>query len=200
MNNASNTNKIRCAGDPRALAPKTRRADRIGFTLIEVMLAGAILAVGCIGVLGMMLAVINQNNISQRRTEAMYLAEILLERLEIQAVNQPSAYPWATIKNASGQKWTLFAQNNASAICYDAKGHTYADADCNAKTYRAQYMTLASNDAYKDYVRGALRVVWTPPDARGNCAIDSDGKTNDFCDSVSLPFAFRKTAEDETAK
>lgn len=187
MNNASHTNKIRCA--------------RNGFTLIEVMLAGAILAIGCIGVLGMMLAVMNQNNISQRRTEAMYLAEILLEKLEIQANYQPGKYPWATIKEGtSGQSWKLFVQNNASGVCYDAKGQILAEADCNSKTYQAQYMTLASNAAYNDYVRGALRVVWTPPNAGGDCELNADGTANDFCDAVSLPFAFKIVPDAESAQ
>lgn len=164
------------------------------------MLAGAILAIGCIGVLGMMLAVMNQNNISQRRTEAMYLAEILLEKLEIQANYQPGAFPWASIKDAPGQPWKLFVQNNASGKCYDAKGQILAETDCNSKTYQAQYMTLASNDAYKDYVRGALRVVWTPPNAAGDCELKDDGTANNFCDAVSLPFAFKKVPDAESAQ
>ena len=48
-----------------------RAAVRRGFTLIEAMLAGAILAIGCLGVLGILIAVIQQNDVSQRRWFAL---------------------------------------------------------------------------------------------------------------------------------
>ena len=89
-----------------------RAAVRRGFTLIEAMLAGAILAIGCLGVLGILIAVIQQNDVSQRRTEGMYVAELLLNRLETMDATKQTGSPLSDIKSASASRWFALEQNS----------------------------------------------------------------------------------------
>ena len=80
---------------------------RKGFTLIEVMLAAAILGIGALGVLGMLTTVIRQNGVTQDRTAATYLAESVVTRIELGAKLKWSApagntdYPeWGMVRKA----------------------------------------------------------------------------------------------------
>jgi prepilin-type N-terminal cleavage/methylation domain-containing protein len=62
---------------------KDRRSIRLqsGFTLVEVMIALAIFAIGILAVSAMQITAINQNSGSRMQTEATALAEQLIERL-----------------------------------------------------------------------------------------------------------------------
>ena len=99
-----------------------RAAVRRGFTLIEAMLAGAILAIGCLGVLGILIAVIQQNDVSQRRTEGMYVAELLLNRLETMDATKQTGSPLSDIKSASASRWFALEQNSTVGNRYTANG------------------------------------------------------------------------------
>ena len=174
-----------------------RAAVRRGFTLIEAMLAGAILAIGCLGVLGILIAVIQQNDVSQRRTEGMYVAELLLNRLETMAAqNKRDQQPLKRIIEQNGNDW--YPLQSSSVNRYTSNG------DVNGKgDYIAHYMVLSSTSTAGtgatagatintgDYVRGAIRVAWTKPNGSGKCENATNGTKGD-CDSVSLPFVFAK--------
>ena len=60
------------------------RISKKGFTLIEVMVAAAILGIGCLGVLGLMMTAIRHNNESHLRTKAIYIAEAEATRFQIE--------------------------------------------------------------------------------------------------------------------
>ena len=174
-----------------------RAAVRRGFTLIEAMLAGAILAIGCLGVLGILIAVIQQNDVSQRRTEGMYVAELLLNRLETMDATKQTGSPLSDIKSASASRWFALEQNSTVGNRYTANGDVNGSGD-----YIAHYMVLPSSATgttptsssetiqTSQYVRGALRVMWAKPNAQGACNFEADIDSN--CDSVSLPFVFKK--------
>lgn len=180
-----------------------RAAVRRGFTLIEAMLAGAILAIGCLGVLGILIAVIQQNDVSQRRTEGMYVAELLLNRLETMDATKQTGSPLSEIKSASASRWFALEQNSTVGNRYTANGVGNLNG-----TYYAHYMVLPEGTAgagttsgttptsssetiqTSQYVRGALRVMWAKPNAQGACNFEADIDSN--CDSVSLPFVFKK--------
>ena len=51
-----------------------------GFTLLEVLVAGAILSVGLLGVAGMMATAINANNFARKTSTAQLLAEQRIEK------------------------------------------------------------------------------------------------------------------------
>lgn len=162
---------------------------RKGFTLIEVMLAGAILALGCVGVLSMLLTVINQNSVSKQRTEAMYLAEILLERIELQAKlnpqgNDASLAQWHDIHANRSNDWRALAGNNT----FDADGNTFgaaAGGNNNRTAYLAHYKTINHTD--QEFIQGAIRVGWSKPGR--SCTADQIGEWQ--CEFVSLPFVLR---------
>lgn len=161
---------------------------RSGFTLIEAMLAGAILAIGCLGVLSILLAVIQQNAVSQRRTEGMYVAELLLSRLEaLDAQGNRSTPPLSTIIAQDQGAWMPLIEKGQNR--YQADGNV----DANGAFF-AHYMVLVDDAGsvvrYPDFVRGALRVAWTKPRGAQACAFE-DGNLKGNCDSVSLPFVFR---------
>jgi prepilin-type N-terminal cleavage/methylation domain-containing protein len=58
------------------------RISKKGFTLIEVMVAAAILGIGCLGVLGLMMTAIRHNNDSTMRTRATAYAEEVITQFE----------------------------------------------------------------------------------------------------------------------
>ena len=171
-----------------------RAAVRRGFTLIEAMLAGAILAIGCLGVLGILIAVIQQNDVSQRRTEGMYVAELLLNRLETMDATKQTGSPLSDIKSASASRWFALEQNSTVGNRYTANGDVNGSGD-----YIAHYMVLPSSatgttNSVIDsgaFVRGALRVSWRRPTGGGDCTFN-EGTPSENCDSVSLPFVFAR--------
>lgn len=161
---------------------------RKGFTLIEVMLAGAILALGCVGVLSMLLTVINQNSVSKQRTEAMYLAEILLERIELQSKldpqgNNASFTQWRDIRASQSVGWEALPGGT-----FDADGNTFdavAGGNNNRTAYLAHYKTI--NHADQEFIQGAIRVGWSKPGR--SCTAGHIGEWQ--CEFVSLPFVLK---------
>ena len=67
---------------PRILeADRQAQPRQAGFTLIEVMIALSIFAIGILAVSAMQITAINQNSGSRMQTEATAVAEQLMERL-----------------------------------------------------------------------------------------------------------------------
>lgn len=163
---------------------------RKGFTLIEVMLAGSILAIGCLGVLAMLLTVVDHNNVSQHRTDATYLAEMLLDQLEVSVSEKDGLFP---AESNPGQ-WS-------SNLKYYTKTGFFVGSAPDAAppeewVYRVDYYRLPDDSRYPDVYRGALRVSWHTSNRVGVCsptALETRTvKSGTECDSVTLPFAFAK--------
>ena len=83
-----------------------RADDEAGFTLVEVIVALAILALGIGGLIGMISGSLQQTALAARTTEAGTLAQSLLARvgteLPIRAEEQSGEFP-------NGYRWTLKA-------------------------------------------------------------------------------------------
>ena len=150
--------------------------SKTGFTLIEVMVAAAILAVGCLGVLGLILTSIRYNNDSHMRTQATYVAEqevALLHAIGDTSVCESST--WLELTNLT---------YGSEAIPYQPR-----NMDPSFRIYCREYET----DATKDPI--AIRVTWGS--SGGTCALaDADlPKLDTFkdqkglgCDFITLPY------------
>lgn len=177
---------------------------RKGFTLIEVMLAAAILGIGALGVLGMLTTVIRQNGVTQDRTAATYLAESVVTRIELGAKLKWSApagntdYPeWGMVRKAETSPGTWLSATHQ----VDKTGVVSSDAANNR--FRVSYYvlpvpsTLDSIDQNRIYnghsVRGAVRIDWSisgNTQCTGNVGtLDSRTAAGKDCDMVTLPFA-----------
>ena len=184
---------------------------RRGFTMIEVMVAGAILAIGCLGILAMQLTTINYNRQAHMRTQAVTLAEQQLAILEAAATDKnnwtagtgiiaqlkalaPTGKTWMTPTN-----FQVNVNGMKSSDITPANGLPKAD-------FAIGYYVLQDSDVFvanpsggnqPKYIRGAIRVVWNRK-ADGNCltantlsGMDDTGNANfsSNCDFISLPFA-----------
>ncbi len=170
---------------------------RQGFTLIEVMVAAAVLAVGCLGVLGMLMTSINHNREARDSSAAVTIAEQALYDLEIQATD------WETNKNittstlgkvyqASSKtpgQWQLLKVCNINGVPTGKPAH-----DRFAVGY---YMLKPmSKTSSNDHIRGAIRVVWNNTKSSVNCLdasvfakMDKFPTAQRSCGSISIPFA-----------
>lgn len=172
---------------------------KTGFTVIEVMIAGALLAIGCLGVLAMLITVTSQNQVTQDRTDATYIAESIISRLETQAETQkqnqtspPSTptpadnTPLKQLQTAAGNtNWTIAFPYNRQGVFIQNAEHF------NDKQFSVGFKLLPQNNAYdSQYVRGAIRVTWARRGAAPCPAtfevLDTDMNHN--CDMVTLPF------------
>lgn len=90
--NAPTASLSRCSAARSARKAARRRARRRGFTLVEVMVALAVLAIGVTGILGMQNAAIHSNRRAQEVTVATQISRLWLERLRLDATqwNRPS--------------------------------------------------------------------------------------------------------------
>ena len=154
-----------------------------GFTLIEVMVAAAILAIGCLGVLAMMLTTIEFNAVSHDRTNAVFLAEQELSRLEVLAEDLNN---W----DANG----VFEAKVAPAT-----GLSYPS---NYLVAVRQHNPDSGTTPIENSFFGELRVIWSTNGA--TCAGEADtlanfdtlstAKSDDYshCAFVTLPFVLSK--------
>lgn len=171
---------------------------RKGFTVIEAMVASAILAIGALGVLGMLVTSISYNRNTHERMAAITLAEQQLSEVEAYAsIWSTSLVPQkiAMLKGLAPGNWSNRQQFNINGI-------TQANGNAPALNYYVAYQRLAATQAFPDdsYLRGQIRVVW-PKKSGVNCNVDFSNfddlehrmNSNVMdCDFVSLPFAFRR--------
>ena len=109
-------------------------AKNAGFTLLEVMIAAGILAIGCFGILRMLLTAQDNNNISSSRSEAVIIAERYQSAMENEsraAVLQNGTFTLASnnkailtsVTNPSlSNQWVWLGRVNALAINANAAG------------------------------------------------------------------------------
>lgn len=188
---------------------------RKGFTLIEVMVAITVFAVGCVGVLGYLWTSIRQNNINNDRTTALTIAEQQYSELEALAFESlrrsypvPLARPIGILgelqKKGVYNQWFRLTNNHVSI-----NGATALTATNNR--FAIGYLILDPHDCgtvtCNDFIRGAIRVVWGTNgnyrDTNKDCdellksRLAEDTRTlrlaNSTCDYVTVPFAFQWT-------
>ena len=175
---------------------------RRGFTMIEVMVAGAILAIGCLGILAMLITTINYNREAHLRTQAVTLAEQQLAILEAQA-KTPNNWD----NNSNSIIYTLqnnvgsWVQPNNSIINVNGAAQDKVNNNMPPAQFAiAYYVSPANGFDTNQYLRGSLRVIWNRR-AGANCltlnsiqAMETrnNDNFNPDCDFVSIPFALRK--------
>ena len=154
------------------------RMSKKGFTLIEVMVAGAILAIGCLGVLGLMMTAIKYNNNVHMRTTATYIAEQEVALFEsLGHTTKCSAESWVNITNEN-----VFSSGD---LKFAPKGM-----DPDFEIYCRTYRTEASINPI------AIRVTWGT--SGGKCSaitgftvsnLDNFSTSKNIdCDFVTLPY------------
>lgn len=174
---------------------------RRGFTILEVLVASSILAIGSLGVLGMLITTIENNRASRLRTDAIILAEQQLANMEFYGSFKPQdRLAGATTENvlfmaiAQGDfdTWVVWESVNAQGI------HTN---DASQDIYTIGYFRLpGDNDVApaNDFLRGALRITWSQRSDK-SCKtesvfkdLDTEDKRRDlnYCDFITVPFAY----------
>lgn len=154
------------------------RISKKGFTLIEVMVAATILAIGCLGVLGMMMTAIKYNNNVHMRTTATYIAEQEVALFEsIGNTTKCNGDTWVDITNEK-----VFSSGE---LKFAPKGM-----DSDFEIYCRTYTTKALTNPI------AIRVTWGT--SGGKCSTIpnfSVSKLDNFttsknidCDFVTLPY------------
>ena len=194
---------------------------RKGFTILEVMVAAAILAVGTLGVLGMQLSVGEYNRSISMRMAAVTLAEQQLAILELQAMaecpdstlckrlQQDSATQWKsyyiTGENYPGGNAALASSNGIflPGGSTESIDHRFYIAYYNLANASTNYGRMISLCPDRSCLRGAIRVVWAKNSTRvqqcrqmstfENLEDTSRRFNNMECDFVSLPFVFSTT-------
>ena len=187
---------------------------RRGFTMIEVMVAGAILAIGCLGVLAMLLTTIDFNRQAHLRTQAITLAEQQLAIVEAASQNSNNWDLSTNIVNKLKSKagtggWltdiNIVNVNGAKPANNPTSGTN--DAKVPAKQFAVGYYVLAAGTYNADtFIRGAIRVIWNK-NAASDC-LDLDSLSHEDalgssnyeaqCDFVSLPFALKRPSTTTT--
>ena len=192
---------------------------RKGFTILEVMVAAAILAVGTLGVLGMQLSVGEYNRSISMRMAAVTLAEQQLAILELQAVNgcEAGSLCWRLSNWQNEGDWHGYdfgGGESGAGVVMSRSGifQSGGTGDGLDNRFYVSYYNLGSRSTDSDEfgllcpmtqcVRGAIRVTWAKS-SRGSqeCMTREtfrkferadtriDESTRE-CDFVSFPFVF----------
>lgn len=104
-----------------------KKRRRAGFTLVEIMVAVVILAVGLLGMAAMTIMVIRGNRMAVRQTNATNLAQQLLERLK--DVNFTNIGTQINCSNSAPV--TSITNGQTGVICYQFP----VDAQSNVQTF-----------------------------------------------------------------
>jgi len=88
----------------RAFPARTRlRSPQAGFTLIEVMLASAIMVIGALGMLGLIISAIATNNRNKLDSTQTMLSEAIVENLNSTVIGSGSS----TLADCAGNSYTI---------------------------------------------------------------------------------------------
>ncbi|MCL2326589.1 MAG: prepilin-type N-terminal cleavage/methylation domain-containing protein [Proteobacteria bacterium] len=170
---------------------------RRGFTLIEVLVAAAVLSIGCLGLLAMLTASLSQRTVSRDRTQATLLAEGFLAQMTRDArswtpLDIPEGTHLETVLGATAGSWRRLG---GSTALYTVNGVVDSPPAGRFQVGVFRRQGVPGNPA----LTGAIRVAW----AR-NSGVDCDVNANfaafdtaayrrtDLrdCDFITLPFAF----------
>lgn len=173
---------------------------RRGFTIIEVLVAAAVLAIGSVGVLAMLALAYGKNVESRERGKATLLAENVLSQLE----RESRAWEGAMSSPKAGTKLRVVYDNSQlkwyeieAGKSYNEVGQIPVNAGEPAAKYRLAYYLVQTSP---QSMTGAVRVIWSK-DAKNACAPASFGVFDTLagstasasvraCDFITLPFSF----------
>src|SRR5215471_4961334 len=83
--------------------PIRRRSSQAGFAMIEVMMAGAVLVIGALGMMGLLIGSIATNNRNKIDTTQTMLSEAIVEHLNSTVIGSGSS----TLVDCAGQSYTI---------------------------------------------------------------------------------------------
>ena len=174
---------------------------RRGFTILEVLVASSILAIGSLEVLGMLITTIENNRASRLRTDAIILAEQQLADMEFYGTFKPQDMIkngqakdvfLIEISEGSFNTWVVWKSVNAQGI------HTN---DASQDIYTIGYFKLPGNNDVapaSDFLRGALRITWSQhldsscstANVFNNLDAENTRRNLNHCDFITVPFAY----------
>jgi len=179
---------------------------RRGFTLIEVLVAGAVLSIGCLGLLAMLTTSLSQRTVSRDRTQATLLAEGFLVQMARDArtwtptVNPPAGTHLRTVQTMPVGAWQRLG---AAADLYNVNGIVPPPGTLPAGRFHVGVFRRQQTPglpAPADPITGAIRVAWAKnPGVICDVGADFDDfDTTAFrnnenvqgCDFITLPFTF----------
>jgi prepilin-type N-terminal cleavage/methylation domain-containing protein len=91
--------------------PRSRRKSENGMTLIELMIAMVILAVGLGGLVNVLVVAMATDNRNSKDTSATLLAQMVIEQISAQHPNSSAAI---SITDCAGNSWTIATAGGAS--------------------------------------------------------------------------------------
>ena len=168
---------------------------RRGFTMIEVMVAGAILAIGCLGILAMLLTTINYNRETHLRTQAVTLAEQQVSEFQAASIN------WTATNTPT--PITFLKQCTVNTWCHlnvvNVNGSKIENVNAPPAQFAVGYNLIVNNDTE---VRGSMRVIWNRKtngcyseealSANSFVQTDTVSQHSNACGFISIPFALKR--------
>ena len=174
---------------------------RRGFTILEVLVASSILAIGSLGVLGMLITTIENNRASRLRTDAIILAEQQLADMEFYGTFRPQDM----IKNGQAKDVFLMeiskGSSNTWVVWKSVNAQGIETKNASQDIYTIGYFKLPGVDPIapeSNFLRGALRITWsqTPgmscntANVFNNLDAEKTRRNLNHCDFITVPFAY----------
>ncbi|WP_441287874.1 type IV pilus modification PilV family protein [Sorangium sp. KYC3313] len=197
-------------------AARARRAAGRGYTLIEVMAALGVLAIGATGVLALQKATLISNTNARNLTIANSIAITWAERLRVDALqwNDPMRVPdissdtdWlalsttAPFTKVTPTEITALGSPSADVLGADIyPGDTSASAFCTHVRFRQFTDPVSGTPIWDSLLRAEIRVVWERSGDPINCTIttpfDVDTDPGRFGAVYLTTGVLRNTSED----
>src|SRR5512143_1412327 len=92
---------------------RRRRNAQAGMSLIELMIAGAVLVVGFAGVMALIMNAVGSNSRNKKDTSAAAVAQMVLERIQTLPANSTST---TTVTDCASTTWTISSAVGGSAL------------------------------------------------------------------------------------
>ena len=144
----------------------TRKQRQAGMTLIELMLAIAILAVGLVGVLALILTAISGNNRNKMDSSATLLGQMVMEKIAAQPALAGAGFDIEDCKPVTPNTWHIATASAAAPGAGAGRVAATGDIDWTATyasvtaDYKMKYVTCGANDQQATYeVRWNIQTV-----------------------------------------
>jgi prepilin-type N-terminal cleavage/methylation domain-containing protein len=127
------------------MAKVTREKQQSGFTLLELMIAMAIAAVGLLAVLGLFIIAIANNSRSKRDTTATLLSQSVLEQILQGGTNSLATI---TMSDCVGNTWTVNINGGTgtgAGASVDSAGNIDFSAAAPSNNYAMTYAVCRAN-------------------------------------------------------
>ena len=138
---------------------KTLRSSEAGITLIETMMAGAILVIGSLSMIGLIINSISTNNRNKIDSTQTMLAESILEQINSTLIGTASS----TLIDCAGTTWTVNAAVPLTGVAGARLSGTtidYTETNPPAGYYMNYVLSTPCQPAPTGVVQGTYDVRW----------------------------------------